>query len=396
MKKFKLNNLILLILVLGLSLFGLIAIYSASSYSASVNYGDAFFFVKKQAVGLVIGTFAIIFFTLFDYHKFYKLRWWIIGISVLLLVLVFIPGIGKSNYGANRWIGFGGFSIQSSEVAKFGFVIFASCYMSKNYEKMKTFKGMLPVLLSGGLICFLVLLEPNLSVTLCIGCVLLLLLFIGGVKTKYFVIFLCLGLALLPILIIVEPYRLKRLVAFINPWANPLEEGFQLIQSLYSLGAGGFFGVGLFNSRQKYLFLPFSESDFILSIIGEEFGFLGILIICLVYIAIIVQGIKIAFNASDRMGAYLAFGITSIIGVQMLINFAVVTGSIPPTGIPLPFVSAGGSSLVVFLSSVGILLNISNNSKFKFDMRKFAINFKSNKRVKTSIKWSILEVFYGI
>lgn len=373
MKRFRLNNSMLLILVLALSLFGLLAIYSASSYMAEVNYGDAFFFVKKQAVGLVLGIIALIFFVHFDYHKLYKLRWYVLGVSILLLLLVFIPGIGKSNYGANRWIGIGGFSIQSSEVAKFGFVIFASAYISKNYDKMKTFKGMLPVLLAGGCICLLVLLEPNLSVTLCIGCVMLLMLFVGGVKLKYFALFLGGALLLLPILIIIEPYRLRRLVAFIDPWANPLEEGFQLIQSLYSLGSGGLFGTGLFNSRQKYLFLPFSESDFILSIIGEEFGFVGVLILCLVYILIIVEGIKIALKSKDRLGAYLAFGITSVIGVQMLINFAVVIGAIPPTGIPLPFISAGGSSLVVFLSAVGILLNISNNEK--------SINFTFNKNV---------------
>ena len=149
------------------------------------------------------------------------------------------------------------------------------------------------------------------------------------------------------------------LFAFLNPWSSPKGEGYQLLQSLYALGSGGWFGVGLFNSRQKYLFLPFAESDFILSIIGEEFGFFGILILCIVYILIIAQGIKIALNAKDRFGSYLAFGISAVIGVQMLINFAVVTGSIPPTGIPLPFISAGGTSLMVFMGAVGILLNIS-------------------------------------
>lgn len=380
------QSVLLICLVIGLSLFGLIAIYSASSYSALINYGDAFYFVKKQAVGLVIGVIGMIVLTFVDYHRYYKFRWYIVGLSILLLLLVFIPGIGKSNYGANRWINVAGFSIQSSEIAKFGFVVFASCYISKKYEKMKTFKGMLPVLLIGGLICLLVLLEPNLSVTLCIGCVLLLMLFIGGVKTRYFIIFLCLGLALIPLLIIIEPYRMSRLIAFIDPWANPLEEGFQLIQSLYSLGAGGWFGVGLFNSRQKFLFLPFSESDFILSIIGEEFGFIGVLLLCIVYIVIIIQGIKIAFRAKDRLGSYLAFGITSIIGVQMLINFAVVTGFIPPTGIPLPFISSGGSSLVVFLSSIGILMNISNCEQLKQKHFVFIKQRRSNNKVKSAIK----------
>ena len=352
------NQYILFLLVIGLSLFGLLMIYSASSYMAEINYGDKFFFVKKQAFGLGLGLVALIFFSKFDYHKLYKLRWYILGLSIIMLLLVFIPGIGRSNYGANRWISIAGFSIQSSEIAKFGFVIFASSYISQNFDKMKTFKGMLPVLISGGCICVLVLLEPNLSVTLCIGCVMLLMLFVGGAKIRYFLLFFSLALLMLPVLIIIEPYRLRRLVAFVDPWANPLEEGFQLIQSLYSLGGGGLFGVGLFNSRQKYLFLPFSESDFILSIIGEEFGFFGIVILSLVYILIITQGVKIALNAKDRLGAYLAFGITSVIGVQMLINFAVVVGAIPPTGIPLPFISAGGTSLMVFMGTIGILCNV--------------------------------------
>lgn len=384
MKKFKQNNLLLLLLVVGLSLFGLVAIYSASSYMAEVNYGDEYFFVKKQAVGLLVGMVAMIFFMRYDYHNLYKFRWYILGLSILLLLLVFIPGIGKSNFGANRWISIGGFSIQSSEVAKFGFVIFASSYISQNFDKMKTFKGMLPVLLVGGCICVLVLLEPNLSVTLCIGTVMLLMLFVGGVKVKYFLLFFALALLMLPVLIIIEPYRLRRLVAFVDPWANPLEEGFQLIQSLYSLGGGGLFGVGIFNSRQKYLFLPFSESDFILSIIGEEFGFVGILILCMVYILIISQGIKIALSSKDRLGAYLAFGITAVIGVQMLINFAVVVGAIPPTGIPLPFISAGGSSLVVFLSAVGILMNIANNDGRK--NQNIFKRFHFDRKNKNSIK----------
>lgn len=371
-------------LVIGLSLFGLLAIYSASFYMAEQNYGDAFFFVKKQAIGLVIGVLSLIFFLHFDYHKFYKLRWYVLGLSILLLLLVFIPGIGKSNYGANRWIGVGGFSIQSSEVAKFGFVIFASAYIGKNYEKMKTFKGMLPVLVAGGCVCLLVLLEPNLSVTLCIGCVMLLMLFVGGVKIRYFVIFLILALCLVPILIVIEPYRLRRLTAFLNPWENPLEEGFQLIQSLYSLGSGGLFGVGLFNSRQKYLFLPFAESDFIFAIIGEELGFVGCILIIGVYTLIIALGIKIALNANDRLGSYLASGISAVIAVQLLINIAVVTGSIPPTGIPLPFISAGGTSLMVFMSAIGVLCNIGENKEnaFVFEDNNFFSNLKRSKLFK--------------
>lgn len=353
------KNWVLISLVFLLIALGMLFIYSASSYSSGIKYDDSFYFVKKQLLGFGMGLVVMLFFTMFDYHKFVKLRWIVVGIYISLLLLVFIPGIGRSNYGANRWITIGGISLQSSEVAKFGFVIFSACYLSKNYKKMKTFWGTIPLIAVGGISCLLILLEPNLSVTLCLGTVMLIMLLIGGMQFKHFLFILVPALCLVPILIIIEPYRLQRLVAFIDPWASPKEEGFQLIQSLYALGSGGLFGVGLFNSRQKYLFLPFSESDFIFSIIGEELGFVGCIMIIVIYAIVIWKGVKIAYSASDRLGCYMAGGITSVIGVQLLINIAVVTGSIPPTGIPLPFMSAGGTSLMVFMGAVGILLNIS-------------------------------------
>ena len=353
------KNWVLISLVFLLIALGMLFIYSASSYSSGIKYDDSFYFVKKQLLGFGMGLVVMLFFTMFDYHKFVKLRWVVVGVYISLLLLVFIPGIGRSNYGANRWITIGGISLQSSEVAKFGFVIFSACYLSKNYKKMKTFWGTIPLIAVGGISCLLILLEPNLSVTLCLGTVMLIMLLIGGMQLKHFLFILVPALCLVPILIIIEPYRLQRLVAFIDPWASPKEEGFQLIQSLYALGSGGLFGVGLFNSRQKYLFLPFSESDFIFSIIGEELGFVGCIMIIVIYAIVIWKGVKIAYSASDRLGCYMAGGITSVIGVQLLINIAVVTGSIPPTGIPLPFMSAGGTSLMVFMGAVGILLNIS-------------------------------------
>lgn len=210
--------------------------------------------------------------------------------------------------------------------------------------------------------------------------VMLIMLIIGGMRAKHFLLILIPAICLVPILIIIEPYRLQRLVAFLDPWASPKEEGFQLIQSLYALGSGGLFGVGLFNSRQKYLFLPFSESDFIFSIIGEELGFVGCVLVIIIYGTIIWKGIKIALNATDRLGCYMAAGITSVIAVQLLINIAVVTGSIPPTGIPLPFMSAGGTSLMVFMGAVGILLNISKTEQKSFNFNVFKLK-KENKKV---------------
>ena len=363
MQKARRRTLSIIILVLFLCLFGMVMIYSASSYSSDVLFGDSFHFVKKQLFGFALGVVLFFITYNFDYHKYYKLRWWIISFSAVLLILVFVPGIGISANGARRWIGFGGLNLQSSEVAKFGFVIFSSCYLSKNYEKTKKFKGILPILMAGGILCILVMLEPNMSVTMCLGMVMIIMLFIGGMSFKHFVILAIPALALVVLLIVIAPYRLDRLMAFIDPWANPKEEGYQLIQSLYSLGAGGLFGVGLFNSRQKYMFLPFAESDFIFAVIGEEFGFVGSVLLLSIYVTIIAIGIKIALNAKDRLGTYLAVGIISVIAVQLLINIAVVTGSIPPTGIPLPFISAGGSGLIIFLSAIGILLNIAKNSK---------------------------------
>ena len=381
MQKTKVRNIILITIVVFLCLFGMLMIYSASSYSSNILYGDSFHFVKKQIFGFIMGIGCFIFTYLFDYHRYYRLRWWIIGISILLLVLVFVPGIGISANGARRWIGFGSINLQSSEVAKFGFVIFCAAYLSKNYMKTKMIIGIMPLLSMGGILCVLVMLEPNMSVTMCIALVMIIMLIIGGMRWKHIAILSIPALALVILLIVIEPYRLSRLMAFINPWANPKEDGYQLIQSLYSLGAGGLFGVGLFNSRQKYLFLPFAESDFIFAIIGEELGLIGCIMVISLYMFIIAIGIKIAVSASDRFGTYLASGIVSVIAVQLLINIAVVTGSIPPTGIPMPFVSAGGTSLMVFMAAIGILCNVGKDmeSSKEFKKNKFELKLLKKK-----------------
>lgn len=381
MQKTKVRNIILITIVVFLCLFGMLMIYSASSYSSNILYGDSFHFVKKQIFGFIMGIGCFIFTYLFDYHRYYRLRWWIIGISILLLVLVFVPGIGISANGARRWIGFGSINLQSSEVAKFGFVIFCAAYLSKNYMKTKTIIGIMPLLSMGGILCVLVMLEPNMSVTMCIALVMIIMLIIGGMRWKHIAILSIPALALVILLIVIEPYRLSRLMAFINPWANPKEDGYQLIQSLYSLGAGGLFGVGLFNSRQKYLFLPFAESDFIFAIIGEELGLIGCIMVISLYVFIIAIGIKIAVSASDRFGTYLASGIVSVIAVQLLINIAVVTGSIPPTGIPMPFISAGGTSLSVFMGAIGILCNVGKDmeSSKEFKKNKFELKLLKKK-----------------
>lgn len=348
---------ILFFAVVLLVLLGLLFVYSASMYSAEVTYGDKYFFLAKQSVGALVGLVVMVAlaFVKLDILK----KFWVVGvvISVVLLALVFVPGVGVENYGARRWIGFGGFTIQPSEIAKFAYVLFCARYMSQ--KDMSKFKNCLWPIAVGGVFCLLIIAEPNMSITMCVAMLMVIMLFIGGMKGKNFLMLLVPLALAVPLLIIAEPYRLQRLLAFVDPWASPKGEGYQLIQSLYALGSGGWFGVGLFNSRQKYRFLPFAESDFILSVIGEEIGLVGCLFVFALYLVVILRAVRIAINCQDKFSCFLASGICSVVAVQSLLNFAVVTGSIPPTGLPLPFISYGGTSLVVFMGAVGILLNIS-------------------------------------
>ena len=359
---FKLLNKPIFFCVLFLSIFGVIMIYSASSYSAELTYGDSFFFARKQIVGIILGLISLFIIYNFDYkklNKYYKLA---LIISLVLLALVFVPFLSVSNYGATRWIGFGSFTIQPSEIAKFGLALFCAGYLAKNHSNMHKFRTLIPVLVAGGLMCLLIMLEPNMSITMCVGATFVFMLFMGGAKLKHLALLAIPILCIIPLLLL-EPYRLERLIAFLDPWSNAQDEGFQLVQSLYSLSSGGLFGVGLFESRQKYLFLPFAESDFIFSIIGEELGLIGCIFIMIIYFILIYYGFKVSKNASTRFGSLLASGITFVIAIQVILNIAVVTGSIPPTGLPLPFISAGGTSIVVFLSAIGVLLNIDKQSK---------------------------------
>lgn len=370
-KKNKFDFLVVAVIVtvLFLSIFGCLMVYSASSYNAEIYYGNQYFFLNKQIIGVVLGSSALIAMSFVNYQKLIRLKWWSVAVAIFLLLLVFVPFIGVENYGAKRWIGIGGLSFQPSEIAKFVLVFFCAIHLSQYHENIKSFKTLIPMLLIGGIFCLLVVLEPNMSITICMAIVLFVMLFIGGLSKKHFLIIGGIGAVTLPLLVVLEPYRIKRLMAFVNPWASPQGEGFQLIQSLYALGAGGLFGVGLFESRQKLLFLPFSESDFIFSIIAEELGFLGSFSLLLIYAFLIFLLLYIARKACDRFGSLLVSGIATVIAVQTLLNIAVVSGSIPPTGLPLPFISYGGTSLVVFMSAIGICLNVYKNSLKKSTLK---------------------------
>ena len=339
-----------------LSFFGLVMIYSASSYSATKNIGDAFYYVKKQAIALFVGSASMFGMSRLDPGLLKKLRYVILVISFALLAVIFIPGVGVESYGARRWIDLGVMTIQPSEIAKFGYVIYAASYLSE--KGLDRFRNVAAVVLPGAVMCLLIMLEPNMSITMCVLAVILFMLLVGGISGKKLILLSLPVILLIPLLIILEPYRLKRLMAFLDPWASPKAEGYQLIQSYYALCRGGIFGVGLFQSRQKYLFLPFAESDFIFSIIGEELGLVGAIVTMCLFGLLVYFGFLTSAKAKNRFESLLAGGITSVIAIQTAVNLAVVTGCIPPTGLPLPFVSAGGSSLVSFMSAVGILLSI--------------------------------------
>ncbi len=361
MRSRRINSILVLLSTIGLAIFGCIMVYSASKYSASVHYGYEFFYLKKQILGVVIGLAGLII-CRFINHNIYKKFYWIFYlVGIVFLVLVFIPGLGKTSYGATRWIGIGGFTMQPSEVAKFSLVFFLAGYLSDG-DKLEKWKHILIVLSLGGIYCLLIMLEPNMSITMCVAFTLIFMMFIGGLRLKVFGIMIVPAIALVLLLIIIEPYRLSRIVAFLDPWKNPLDEGYQLIQSLYAIGSGGVWGVGLFNSRQAELFLPFSESDFIFSIIAEELGLIGCITLCIIFLILIINIFIIGMRANNKFSAFLCFGIGAVISIQTILNIAVVTGSIPPTGLPLPFISAGSTSLLVFMSAIGVVLNVDRHS----------------------------------
>lgn len=351
------------ILVVLVAAFGVLMVYSASYYAAEKQFDDAFYFMKKQFVGFILGVVAMLAAGFFPYRSLKKLKWPALIVSLALLAAVFIPGLGVENYGATRWIGLGSITIQPSEIAKFGFILFAAAYASENPERMKKFAGMLPVLAAGGGICLLIIAEPNMSVTMVVGILMVAMLFLSGVKIRHFLIILLPIALAVPVLIVMEPYRLQRLYAFLDPWSSPQGEGYQLIQSLYALGNGSWLGTGLFKSMQKYRYLPFAESDFILAVIGEEFGYVGIILLFLVFGAIVFCGIRTAARCKDMFGFLTASGITAVYAIQVVINALVVSGSIPPTGLPLPLVSSGNTSLIITMAAMGVLYNISRGGK---------------------------------
>ena len=360
----KIDYLLLLCIII-ISLFGLVMIYSASYVWATYKFHDAFKFVKTQGLFLFISYIMMYFILKIPYTKYLKYANIIFIICLILLILVLIPGIGSIRNGSRSWFGIGGFGIQPSEFTKLGIIIFTSKYLTYYEKQLADVRhGVLPILVALFLVFALIMLQPDFGTGVIIVMSIIVLLFVSGVPVSFFLKLGIIGLLGVVGLIIMAPYRLKRIISFMNPWIDPLGSGFQIIQSLYAIGPGGLLGMGLGKSIQKHFYLPEPQTDFIFAIISEEFGFLGIIVVSILFLIIIYRGFHIAIYCENKFGKYLAFGITFQLAFQTMLNLMVVVGLIPVTGVTLPFLSYGGSSLLITMISMSILLNI---SKYNFE-----------------------------
>lgn len=347
-----------------LMMCGLLTLFSATYYKA-VDQGDALLEVKKQLIGVGLGAFLMFLTSRIPYSFWQKPRVVMLALtgSFALLVLVLIPGIGVYVNGSRRWLNIAGMSFQPSELAKIASVMYLASTLSfrlKQVERLWT--GILPLLVIPAAMFLLILQQPNLSTAGSIMIVAVLMMLLAGAKWKHLSLMGVAGLAVGFAYAWVEPYRRERLLSFRNPFAQMSDEGYQLSQSLIAIGSGGLFGRGLGQGRQKFSYLPYPESDFIFAIIGEDFGLFGCCVVILLFVAFAIAGMRIALNCQDRYGCLLAAGITAMISVQAFINIGVVVGILPTTGLPLPFFSAGGTSISLLMAAVGILFNISRHA----------------------------------
>ena len=353
-------DVLLFISVVAISIFGIAMIYSASAIWAEYKFADPFKYVKAQGIFFVAGVIGMLIISKIDYKIYQKKANLILLVCFLLLGLVLIPGIGSVRNGSRSWFGIGSLGIQPSEFAKIGLIIYVSKYLSGNEKNMRSIiKGVFPILSVIGVFFALIMLEPDFGTGMVIVLTLVCIIFIAGVQVSFFLKVGCVGLVGIVGLVIAAPYRMARIISFLNPWSDPLGSGYQIIQSLYAIGPGGLLGQGFLNSRQKNFYLPEPQTDFIFSIISEEFGFLGVLIVCGFFAYIFYRIVKVALASRDLFAKYLCFGLGFGIIIQAALNLMVVVGLIPVTGVTLPFFSYGGSSLLVSLASIGIVLNVS-------------------------------------
>lgn len=361
--KLKSGDFWLMLFTLMLVLFGLIMVFSASYYSSISQDGNPYSYLVRHGAWVVFGLVAMVFGALFDYRKYKKWALPILIVSVILLVLVLTP-LGQTTNGATRWIKVGPVTLMPGEIAKIAAIIFVAWFLSEDASRIKSLKrGILPLLGIIAVYGALIVKQPNLSTAITVCGIIIAMMLVAGLKWRY--VATAGGIGVVGILSIVifmkDTYWYNRLTSFTDPFQDALGDGYQAVQSLLALGSGGLFGVGLGKSVQKNLYLPEPQNDFILAIIGEELGYIGVLLLIALYCLFIWRGIHIALNAPDQFGLLLASGIVLMVAIQVILNIAVVTSSMPPTGINLPFISYGGNALLIFMFSAGVLLNISRH-----------------------------------
>ena len=342
---------------------GIIMVFSASFVQSSFKHDDSYYFLKRNSIYAILGFISMITISNIDY-RFWKKNAKVIGIvSIILLLLVLTP-LGIKANGARRWLGFGAFTIQPSEIAKFATIIITAKLIEKRYDNMKSLtKGVLPLIVIPGLFFALIMLQPNMSTAGTIILVTFVMIFVAGLNMKFVIAMLGSGVGLFLLLALTSEYRLKRILSFLDPFQDPLGNGYQVIQGLYALGSGGLFGMGLGKSQQKWFYIPEPQNDFIFAIIGEELGLVGCAVVIMLFVILVYRCVKIALNCTDIFTCMVVIGIGAQIGIQAALNIAVATSSMPVTGVALPFISYGGTSLMIFMSAVGIVLNISKHVK---------------------------------
>lgn len=350
---------------LALVCIGTVMIFSASSIYSWERYKDSAFFLKRHLSFIVVGSFCAFLAMCVPYKKMQPRARQLLFAALALLALVLIPGIGREVSGARRWFRIGFFSFQPSELAALAMIVYVADFISRKANQVKTFRhGLLPVLAMLGMMSVLIMLQPDLGTTLSICVVAFIMLFVGGLRLSYLFTFILCSIPVLYLLIAHVAYRRSRILAFLNPWADPRGSGFQIIQSQIALGSGGILGEGLGHSRQKLFYLPAAHTDFIFSIIGEELGLIGTVCVIALFLYFIRLSLRIIKNTHDRFGYFLAIGLVAMIALKAMVNIGVSTGILPTKGLPLPFISYGGSSFMFDLISVGLLLNIARQGEY--------------------------------
>ena len=357
-------DMILLAAAFSLMFLGMAIIFTASNVMAHANYGDPYYFIKRQAMYGVLGLVALFLGRKIDYHRYQRLVYPLLFLSLISLILVFVPGLGSKVRGAARWIHAGPFTLQPSEFAKIAVVIFLAYSFSRKQEKMKYFAiGFLPHMLVSGLFIGLIGIETDFGTALTLAAIVFTMLFVGGTRLTHIILSLGGVIGLAVIAVLKDPKKFARILSFLDPWKHGADVGYQLKQSLLAIGSGNFWGLGPGQSRAKLFYLPDSHTDFILAIFSEELGFAGFLLVMALFITLVARGIRLSLKAPDSFGSYLALGLTLVIGLPAAINMGVVSGILPTKGLSLPFLSYGGSSLMASMLAVGILLNISRQIK---------------------------------